>query len=411
MKKGRLFAKCAVNFLVLGSYFFAVTPFDSIHADLATADTPESAPVQTDHYTKTFTISAYYSPLPCQNRYATGSYEADIRLNGRGTNGADGTPVYPGMVAAPKSYAFGTKMQIPGIGVVAVHDRGGAIVAANGDPTKHDRLDVWMGFGDVGLKRALTWGKRNVDVTVLGFDSSYKEEISLMGFSAEESIPSCGGAAPAEPVTPTPQVTTAPAVVTPPVVNQATQAPPTAGSELIQTELKKGDQGEEVVKLQKELAKLSYFKGDFTGYFGPLTEHSVFKFQQSQGLVGVDKNSPWAGVFGVKTKSKLNTILKSKKFVAQIKRPRDGVYVASTGDTKIATELDFGVVHEDVKDLQKVLKEKGYFDAGLFTDYFGEATRDALVKFQIANGIVKSDSDKGAGRVGPKTMEVLNQFT
>ena len=37
-------------------------------------------------------------------------------------------------------------MQIPGIGFVAVHDRGGAI--------KNNRLDIWMGEGEEGLSRA-----------------------------------------------------------------------------------------------------------------------------------------------------------------------------------------------------------------------------------------------------------------
>ena len=66
-------------------------------------------------------------PSPNQPHYFKGTYEKEVRLNGRGTNGADGTQVYPGMIAAPKTFPFGTKMQIPGIGFVAVHDRGGAI--------------------------------------------------------------------------------------------------------------------------------------------------------------------------------------------------------------------------------------------------------------------------------------------
>ena len=48
--------------------------------------------------------------LPGQSRYLRGSYEKDIRLNGRGVAGADGTGVYDGMLAAPKTYAFGTKI-------------------------------------------------------------------------------------------------------------------------------------------------------------------------------------------------------------------------------------------------------------------------------------------------------------
>lgn len=105
-----------------------------------------------DNRVQTFTITAYYSPLPCQEYYVTGSYEGDKRLNGNGTHGADGTPVYPGMIAAPKSYAFGTKLHVPGVGNVAVHDRGGAIVTSGSQGQAYDRLDIWMGYGDKGLK-------------------------------------------------------------------------------------------------------------------------------------------------------------------------------------------------------------------------------------------------------------------
>lgn len=58
-----------------------------------------------DEY-RTFVVTAYYSPLPDQARYLRGSYEADIRLNGNGTHGASGKPVYVGMLAAPKHYEF-----------------------------------------------------------------------------------------------------------------------------------------------------------------------------------------------------------------------------------------------------------------------------------------------------------------
>ena len=36
--------------------------------------------------TRKFIVTAYYSPLPNQDRYLRGSYEADIRLNGNGTH-------------------------------------------------------------------------------------------------------------------------------------------------------------------------------------------------------------------------------------------------------------------------------------------------------------------------------------
>ena len=79
---------------------------------------------------KTFIVTAYYSPLPDQSRYLRGNYEAELRLNGNGTHGASGKPVYAGMLAAPKSYAFGTVIHLEGIGTGTVDDRGGAIVVA-----------------------------------------------------------------------------------------------------------------------------------------------------------------------------------------------------------------------------------------------------------------------------------------
>ena len=81
-----------------------------------------------------------------------GTYAADTLLNGKGIAGADGTGVYLGMAAAPQSYEFGTRIVFPGIGTVTVHDRGGAITELE---TGAHRLDLWMGYGEEGLARAL----------------------------------------------------------------------------------------------------------------------------------------------------------------------------------------------------------------------------------------------------------------
>ena len=90
---------------------------------------PTTFAAETDiPYERDFVITAYYSPLPGQCCYVKGGEIADKILNGNGTHGADGTAVHPGMIAAPKSYAFGTRIQLPGIGIGTVNDRGGAIV-------------------------------------------------------------------------------------------------------------------------------------------------------------------------------------------------------------------------------------------------------------------------------------------
>jgi hypothetical protein len=72
---------------------------------------------------KTFIVTAYYSPIPGQKNYQMGSYKADIRLNGNGTHGASGTPVFTGMIAAPKTYVFGTQIFFDGLGLGRVEDR------------------------------------------------------------------------------------------------------------------------------------------------------------------------------------------------------------------------------------------------------------------------------------------------
>lgn len=112
--------------------------------------------------TQEFIVTAYYSPLPDQQSYARWSYEADKKLNWNWIRGASNTPVFTGMIAAPSSYEFGTHIFFEGLGVGRVEDRGGAIVDAwvRGQP--HDRIDIWMGYGDAGLKRARAWWVRQV---------------------------------------------------------------------------------------------------------------------------------------------------------------------------------------------------------------------------------------------------------
>ncbi|MEK7673306.1 MAG: peptidoglycan-binding protein [Patescibacteria group bacterium] len=375
-------------------------------------------------YTKTFIISAYYSPLPCQNRYATGTYEADIRLNGRGVRGADGTGVYPGMIAAPKAYSFGTKMDIPGIGIVAVHDRGGAIVTANGI-NAYDRLDVWMGYGDKGLTRALNWGKRTFDVVVYGVNDGVAEQIALSDYDASEAFPTQCGVAPEEPavveavaenvipdVTPVEVVET---VVPEQVVVPTEVVEPVAVNiDLLAADFKLGDSGEGVRKLQVELSRLNFFKADVSGYYGDVTEHAVFKFQQSQGLVA-DKGSQFAGIFGPKTRDRLNEIVATASYnevrIAQATDSYNKIHLATNiaadkPKKRILTaKLGFGMTGGEVISLQNFLKEKGYFDGAFITDYFGPVTKEALLQFQKDHNLINS------GTVDQETLEVINTLS
>jgi 3D (Asp-Asp-Asp) domain-containing protein len=117
-------------------------------------------------------LTAYYSPLPDQCCYVKGGFQEDVILNGQGTNGADGTEVYPGMVAAPPSYPFGTRIEIPGLGTFTVHDRGGAIQ----EQGAIHRLDVWAGAGEEGLARALAFGVKRMRATIYPPSSEKPQE-------------------------------------------------------------------------------------------------------------------------------------------------------------------------------------------------------------------------------------------
>lgn len=394
-------SRITISFGLLVSSVFVVNPGIAVSEDSLDAS---------NIYNKTFTISAYYSPLPCQEKYTTGSYEGDIRLNGNGTNGADGTPVYPGMVAAPKSYGFGTKMSIPGIGIVAVHDRGGAIVASNTEG-RYDRLDIWMGYGDIGLQRALNWGKRNVDVVVYGIDDSVIEEVALMGFTPEEAIPNCGEEVFEED---TPQISTEEVIEE--VVEEEEPVEFVTNDAEISDVLTFGSSGPEVTALQQELVRLNFLRVEPTGYYGEVTQHAVFKFQQSQGLVS-SQDEEWAGVYGPVTREKMQTFIAARserdKMVAQATERVNGVVLAETSeeDVLLTKELEFGANDEEVVVLQEFLMDQGYFEHPEVTNFYGEVTREAVVRFQLAYNIIDSKDDTGAGRVGPSTRKVINSLS
>lgn len=409
-----VFISCTKRFFVylvtslVSITMLPLSHYTAANGELAIADELGNAP-----YTKTFTISAYYSPLPCQARYATGSYEADIRLNGNGTNGADGTEVYPGMVAAPKSYSFGTKMDIPGIGIVAVHDRGGAIVASNSEGV-YDRLDIWMGFGDVGLKRALNWGKRSVDVTVYGVTDAVDENMTLLGFTPEErNSQNCS--APNENLpepkiendyqAPKPVVPAAPAVVVPAVPEK-----PSYG--FMEADLNMGASGVDVLALQEGLKHLNLFRGEMTGFYGEVTAHAVFKFQQIHGLV-MEESSAYAGVFGAKTRGKMNEILAAKLYVTKklVKANVEETVSDKPNTAGNLVPLSFGMTGKAVTDLQLFLRNQGVFDGAFLTEYFGPVTKAAVVKFQLKHGIISSEEDTSAGVVGPATLEMIGKLS
>lgn len=305
--------------------------------------------VQTFPYEKEFVISAYYSPLPDQTKYVTGTFEGDVRLNGEGVWAADGTIVYPGIAAAPKNLPFGTKIKIPGFGTVSVHDRGGAI--------KDDRLDIWVGSGEEGLRRALGWGKRKVLVTVYGVDDNIKESVDIAALPLAD------------------------------ISNFSVR------TKYFNKDLSLGDTGEDVRTLQRFLKKLDYFENDDTGYFGKETQDSVIEFQLAENIIP-SRVAEDAGIFGPKTRVSLERALQTKKINA----------LANI----TSASLKRGDTNEEIKKLQTVLNEFGFLTN--ITGVYDAETQHAITKFQTSYGILGSQHDSGAGFYGPKTRAGLNEL-
>lgn len=317
---------------------------------------------------KMIMVSAYYSPLPNQSFYMRGSYEGDIRLNGRGTNGADGTEVYIGMIAAPSSYSFGTMVNIPGLGVGTVHDRGGAIKSRNA----YDRIDVWMGYGEAGLSRALNWGKRLVEGDVYINNSGFNETLNFNHISST-----------------LPQST----------LNRLS-AKTLINPSVFVKNINKVSSKKSIKELQDALQLFGYFHGNVDGIYTDETRKAVLNFQLNEGVIfSVDDLG--AGNFGPKTQQALKTKLENfnSRVTKEQNRLRENLNSLSVG-------LGKNSKGSDVYNVQQMLWELGYYKGNLNSVY-DNATMDAVLNFQKDYGVVNSDNDLGAGYFGKKTHAAL----
>lgn len=405
-------------------------------------------------HTQEFVVTAYYSPLPDQCCYFRGSYEEEIIFNGNGIKGADSTPVYPGMLAAPSTYAFGTIVDLPGIGVGTVHDRGGRITEWGDDL---HRIDVWMGTGEEGLARAMTWGVQRVSGTVypVGSENAPREQVSFDRFKADSAIlaglpktdttlvlsqAAFGGQEYSSrllqstlkdlgyfdhPVTGEFGTVTQEAMKAflddqslpgdGSKVGELTAAALTAAASIkaanlpdLAIGLQKGSRGDNVRQLQKLLRYLGFYHGRTDGNFDTHLKESVTGFQMSRNIIAhmLDQG---AGRVGPVTKTailkawkgrivagKASGIVARMHLALRVKKEELPSKMLATGDRGV-----------DVKRLQAFLKENGYLDAKSVTGTFGSRTASALIKYQIDRKIVESAGSHGAGVFGPTTRMVV----
>ena len=144
--------------------------------------------------------------------------------------------------------------------------------------------------------------------------------------------------------------------------------------------LKKGDKGAEVKKLQQRLKELGYYKPSCDSSYGSQTVTAVKKFQANNGLEQTGIADPAT----------------QKKLYADSAIDADGAELTlSTNQT-----LKLGSSGEQVKLMQKRLKELGYYSAGA-DGSFGYQTLKAVVAFQKNNKLTDD------GVAGPSTLKKM----
>lgn len=171
-------------------------------------------------------------------------------------------------------------------------------------------------------------------------------------------------------------------------------------------ELALGSSGDDVVALQKSLiAKASgplttkLALAGATGYFGAITQNALIEYQTKMNIV------PSNGYYDVRTKNTLltSTITNQETLIISTQTP-------VTTSEKFLRNLSFGMTGNDVLLLQKFLNNNGFIIAttgpgsqGNETTYFGKATQQAVINFQMTNTI-----SPAVGFVGPLSRAALN---
>ena len=141
--------------------------------------------------------------------------------------------------------------------------------------------------------------------------------------------------------------------------------------------ISEGSRGAEVTRLQQRLIELGFLNTRATGVFGPLTKDAVLRFQRANGLTA-------DGVVGRATTSAMFPTTTSRSPVPQT----------------TTTVLREGSRGAEVTRLQQRLIELGFLNTRA-TGVFGPLTKDAVLRFQRANGLTSD------GVVGHSTVTAL----
>lgn len=334
-----------------------------------------------------FVVTAYYSPLPNQKNYLTGNYESEIRLNWAWIRGASWKWVFSGMLAWPKTYAFWTKIYLEWLGVWEISDRWWAIVTAWNRWYSHDRLDVWVGYGDEWLQRALYWWKRTVKWNIIDSNSTVTLDYNK--------------------------------ILSP---NWATswlkpKEDVFTYSLWIDSDLYK------VKKLQQFFKDLWLYFWEINWIYNDEIISIVYNFQIDNEILS-SKNDAWSGYWGNITRDKFKKAylnwefddLKTQKI--EVKQEVKVEIKQEVKQTPILVKEEVKKENNDLeifnlplswventKKLQSILKELSLYNGELTWNY--NDITDSIYDFQVSEWLVKNIWDSWAWFYGPKTRESL----
>lgn len=364
---------------------------------------------------KLFTVTAYYSPESGQIFYYKSSFQEEVILNGEWYIGASGKKVFTGMLAWPASYPFGSMIYFPWLWVGEITDRGGAIVLSGERGQSSDRIDIWMGRGEEGLIRALTFGKK----TMTGYFCNSMLMKNLPKVSLQ--------------------------VDTIPVLKYFFD------SALWIQQLEPERQDIRVRTLQKYLNKLWYLNKKYRhGEYDSHTKKALCAYQVAKKIVG--KKHPDCGTFGKMTRYVMKLDVQNKGLLpdnlyAQWTfdslldlakyyngKPNDEMTKRSNDQTMswntkvqqwniVAAQrisqpkiflfyraYDKWQQSSEIKILQKFLQAQGLY-SGAVDSVYSKATMNAVYEFQKKHTLI-SDTDPLAlrGFLGPKTRSKINEL-
>lgn len=312
-----------------------------------------------------FVATAYYSPLPNQDEYYTGSYAGDMRLNG-GWNTASWKKVFPGLLAGPKNYPFGTKIYFEWYGIWVIEDRGGAIVKAGQRWYSYDRIDIWVGYGDEWLQRAKKWGKRTI-----------KGKIVVPSSEVTLSFPESK-----------------------------------IGHIWNHTVNPESHEAEDVKKVQIIFQKADLYDGEIDGEYLSIKDE-IIAFQITSGIIKSSDDKA-AGWYGPKTVSALRNKYSTwndiplntedvEKFSSFNHKQASEKYktILKYGDLQVDPESS----REEIILLQELLTELWEYSGDIDGEY--KSVESALIMLQKKIGLVSDADDWGAGYFGNKTKSAL----